>query len=384
MVESAVGKRAGLDTPRAVPGTTAGGYLPALDGLRAVSILLVVVAHLDITQLVPGGFGVTLFFFISGYLITGQLLKSLRTRGRIDFAAFYLRRALRLLPAGLAYIVVAGAGFQLLGGRISPAGWLAALFYTANYCEIWQGYVSNLAGIRHPFNILWSLAVEEHFYVLWPAALACLAPARDGGRRAILLVLGVCLAVLVWRFYLMDVCTSIGAGGASFCGPRTLIAGNDFNRFYMATDTRLDSIGWGALMALLEGRVVLVGRWRAVGGVALLILSFALPGQWGRHVLRGTVQGVALLGLVPWLLQPGSWPNRLLCLPPALLLGRLSYSLYLWHWAALMAADAIAPSSDAAWRMIAVSLSLSLACASYWGIERPMLRVRRRFGSHAV
>jgi peptidoglycan/LPS O-acetylase OafA/YrhL len=367
-----------------MPGATPAAYRPALDGLRAVSILLVVVAHLHVTPLVPGGFGVTLFFFISGYLITGQLLKSLRAGGRIDFAGFYLRRALRLLPAGLTYIVLAGGAFQILGGRISLAGWLAALFYGANYHDIWQGYISNLPGIRHPFNILWSLAVEEHFYALWPALLACLAIGRNGGRRAIFLVLGVCLGVLLWRFWLMHACTGAGADVPAYCGPRMSWSGGDFNRFYEATDTRLDSIGWGAIMALLEGRVTLAGRWRAGAGLALLVLSFALTGPWGRYVLRGTVQGVALLGLVPFLLQPGSWPNRLLCIKPALLLGRLSYSLYLWHWAALTVADVLVPTSGAVWRSLALPLSLALASASYWGIERPVLGVRRHFGSHAT
>ena len=141
-------------------------YLPVLDGLRAVSILLVLLSHLGLDHVLPGAFGVTLFFFISGYLITRQLCGGLARTGRIGFGRFALRRVLRLMPAGLAYILVAGLAYCAAGGLITPAGWLAAIFYGANYYDLWAGYHSTLPGVRHPFNILWSLAIEEHFYAL--------------------------------------------------------------------------------------------------------------------------------------------------------------------------------------------------------------------------
>ena len=358
-------------------------YLPPLDGLRAVSILLVVVSHLGLDRVLPGAFGVTLFFFISGYLITRQLLQSLRATGRIDFAGFYLRRALRLMPAGLAYIVVAGATFQLAGGHVPPWGWAAALFYGANYYDLWAGFHSTLQGVRHPFNILWSLAVEEHFYLIWPALLVAL----HRRRHAASWVFSICIAVLLWRLYLLHGCFPTGVP-SGVCGPPNPNPLWRYNRLYLPTDARLDSIAWGALLALLEGGAAPATLRRAVGhpaaavGFVLLAASFALTGPLGRFGLRPTVQGVALLGIVPWLLWRPTPVRRLLSVPPMLLLGRLSYSLYLWHWGALGVADYLAPANHLMWLAIAIPLSGGLAATSYAGIERPMLRWRRRFGSH--
>ncbi len=346
-------------------------YLPALDGLRAVSILLVVLSHLGLDHVVPGAFGVTLFFFISGFLITRQLAGALARSGHIDFPGFYLRRALRLMPAGTAYIALAGLAYVAAGGRIDPAGWIAALLYGANYYDLWAGYHSTLPGVRHPFNILWSLAIEEHFYALWPACLLLVGI----GRRAVLSVALLCLAVLLWRLWLWNFCFTPGAPGV--CGPGNPNPLWHYNRLYLATDTRLDGIAYGAILALTPL------RGRPISGVLLLALSFALPGPFCRHVLRPSLQGAALLGLVRWLLESQGWMHRALCTLPARWLGRLSYSLYLWHWGALGVADYCYPAGGARWLMVAVPLSLALAMASYAGIEQPMLRWRRRFGSHA-
>jgi peptidoglycan/LPS O-acetylase OafA/YrhL len=296
------------------------------------------------------------------------------------------------MPAGVIYIVVAGAFFQFAGGHISAAGWAAALAYGANYYDLWAGYHSTLPGVRHPFNILWSLAVEEHFYLLWPLLLLALYRTR----LAVPAVLGICVGVLLWRLYLLHACFAPGA--PLVCAPPNPNPLWRYNRLYLPSDARLDSIAWGALLALMERapvravavRAVAVragawraGAWRAVAGGALLAGSFALVGPLGRHGFRPTVQGVGLLGVVPWLVWQDSPVRRVLSMTPALLLGRLSYSLYLWHWGALGVADYLRPGGGAGWLLVAVPLSAGLACASYLGIERPMLRLRRRFGSHA-
>jgi peptidoglycan/LPS O-acetylase OafA/YrhL len=349
-------------------------YLPALDGLRAVSILLVVVAHLGADRLVPGAFGVTLFFFISGFLITRQLRAGLVKDGRIGFSGFYARRALRLMPAALAYIGVAGLGYVAAGGTITAAGWAAALFYGANYYDLWVGYHSNLTGVRHPFNILWSLAIEDHFYLIWPALLAVLWRGRWALGAALLL----CAAVLCWRLWLWNVCFVPGA--PLVCGPENPNPLWRYNRLYLATDARLDSIAWGAILALAPVRA---SPGRAAAGAALLLAGFCVPGAFARHVLRPTLQGVALLGVVPWLLAGETAVHRALRAAPVRLVGRLSYSVYLWHWAALAVADGVFRAGGLAWLVVAVGLSGGLAAGSYWGIERPMLGVRRRFGSAA-
>jgi peptidoglycan/LPS O-acetylase OafA/YrhL len=349
-------------------------YLPALDGLRAVSILLVVLSHLGADRLVPGAFGVTLFFFISGFLITRQLRGALLTNGRIGFASFYLRRALRLMPAALAFVGLAGLGYVVAGGTITTVGWVAALFYGANYYDLWVGYHSTLAGVRHPFNILWSLAIEEHFYLIWPAMLAVLWR----GRWALTAALLLCVAVLCWRLWLWNACFVPGA--PLVCGPENHNPVWRYNRLYLATDARLDSIAWGAILALAPMRA---SAGQAAAGVACLLAGFFVPGAFARHVLRPSLQGVALLGVVPWLLSGETVVHRALRVGPVRLVGRLSYSLYLWHWAALAVADGVCRAGGVAWVVVAVGLSGGLAAASYWGIERPMLGVRRRFGSAA-
>lgn len=355
---------------------TQAGYLPALDGLRAVSILLVVVSHLGLGRFVPGALGVTLFFFISGYLITRQLLQALARRGRIGLASFYLRRALRLLPASLVFVAVAGGVFVAAGGGVTAAGWAAAVLYGANYYDLWAGFRSTLPLVRHPFNILWSLAIEEHFYAIWPVMLALMWRRR----MALSGVVGLCLAVLAWRAWLLGTCFHVGAPW--YCAPENPSLLWRYNRLYLATDTRLDSIAWGAVLALLEYHGRLPRAWVAWPALVLLAASFVGGGPLARDVLRPTLQGVALLGLFPRLLGAGAVP-RLLAAPAAVFVGRLSYSLYLWHWGALMLADMLAPRETACWVAMAGVLSGSLALASYYGIERPMLRLRRRFGSAA-
>ena len=358
-------------------------YVPALDGLRAVSITLVILAHCGLDRVLPGAFGVTLFFFISGLLITRQLLSALAARGKIGLGGFYLRRALRLMPAGLLYVAVAGAVFSLTGGHISPADWAAALGYGANAYDLWAGYRSDLAGVRHPFNILWSLAIEEHFYLLWPLALTLFWRCRIALPAALVL----CLAVLAWRFFLFRHC--VGDPLPGVCG---IVQDNPlwhYKRLYLGTDTRCDSILWGAVLACAE-RALPATSARAAGSkplcaAALLALAagFAASSPLWRDVLRTSLQGAVLVVLVPACLAAGTRVQRMLSVPPAIVVGRLSYSLYLWHWGAFAFADYLWPHGALRLAFIGLPLAALLASASYWGVERPMLRLRRRAGSHA-
>jgi peptidoglycan/LPS O-acetylase OafA/YrhL len=355
-----------------------GEYIPAIDGLRAISILLVVGSHAGLDHVLPGAFGVTLFFFISGYLITSQLLRTLRANGRLLLAGFYARRLLRLTPAAVIYTLMAGVAFALAGGRISAGGWAAAMLYGANYYDLWAGYRTSLPGVRHPFNILWSLAIEDHFYALWPALLAVLWRVRI----AVAALAVLCVAVLCWRAWLYGTC--LNAAAPAVCGPRADAMGR-FNRLYLATDTRIDSIAYGALLAL-------AGASRrgsdAVGGACVLLAAFLLPGDFARQVIRTSLQGIALLGLFPALIADRGAISRLLSATPAVAIGRLSYSLYLWHWGAFALADGLATHAGTArygllWQAVALPLACTSTLLSYQYIERPMLAWRRRAGSHA-
>lgn len=361
-------------------------YIPALDGLRAVAVLLVVASHAAPAHVVPGGFGVTLFFFISGYLLTGQLTNEYLRTGRIDFLGFYLRRMLRLLPAALVFVAVSGAVFLAMGGSLGAAEWGSALLYGANYYDIFAGYRSDVAvtglhgpvTVAHPFSILWSLAVEEHFYLLWPVTL--LALLRWGGWRAAAAFLAVlCLLEPLWRAHLHALCQT--PLPAASCGAAPEL------RIYAATDTRFDSLAFGALAAVLVVQTetrrflsVLHARSAQAAALALLAAGFLVRDETFRDVSRYSAQGLAFLIAVPALLVGASRLRRLLERRIPVLIGRLSYSIYLWHWLAGMIAAAFA-QAPALQTAAYLALTVLMSAGSWFAIERPMLRLRRSAGS---
>ncbi len=348
-------------------------YLPALDGLRAVSILLVLLAHGGLERIVPGGLGVTVFFFVSGYLITGQLAREHATTGRIAWGGFYARRAVRLMPAALGYVAIAGGAFVLLGGHVGARAWLASVFYGSNYASVFSRTLdSSLPGVPHPFTILWSLAVEEHFYFVWPVTLALLlARGRTTTLAALLLVTA---AELAWRVHLAPLCDLHAAANHGLCGL------HPDDRIYKATDTRLDSLAFGAIAAL-AGRTRFA-RPLVAGAAMLLIASLTFRNPIARDTWRCTAQGVALLVLVPALIHGDGPVRRVLGSLPLRTIGRLSYGLYLWHWLALMLAARFAPHGPRFVLCFGV-LTTVFAVASWYGLEQPFLALRRRLGSGA-
>lgn len=371
-------------------------YVPALDGMRAVSVGLVVASHLGLGSFVPGGLGVTIFFFISGFLITRQLLAERAATGGIAIGAFYVRRALRLYPALLVMVAVGGALFATLGGRITAAQVAAALLYYANYFFYGGGFDTGLPDTFHPYSILWSLAVEEHYYLCFPLLVLLLAGNRlrfTWGLAAAIVAVGL------WRWHVALVCHA---------DPAACLGGVPEDRVVRATDTRVDSILFGALLATaLDTRLgpgllrLLRTPLAAVAGAVLLLLSLVFRDPLFRDSFRFSVQGIALLLGIGGVLFSArfGWVRGLLSIRPAVLLGRWSYSLYLWHWIVLVLACAAFPQAvgrrvtqdggfGVEWFALIVppllALSLATSCASYYGIEQPMVRLRRRFGAHAV
>jgi peptidoglycan/LPS O-acetylase OafA/YrhL len=357
--------------------------LPALDGLRAVSILLVAFSHLLLLMgigVIPGGFGVTVFFFISGFIITRLLLQESTDTGRVRLAAFYVRRVFRLAPALLAYVGISVAVLSMLGLNIPGSDVAATLLYYANYHAIYNGFtVTGGEGVFSPLAITWSLAIEEHFYFLFPICLVMLRKKTD----RLLVALGIFVAlVTVWRIYLVF-----------YIGLDNLPT----YRIYMGTDTRLDSIAYGCLLAVLFQRAEihndvrakrLLDRLQTTAGLwaagALIAVSFASRSPEFRETVRYAIQGLALVPLfcaLFWTDSAPGWLKATLQNRAMVFFGQISYSLYLYHFLGLAVTQRafrdVAPIGQVA---LAWCMAIAGSLISYYVIEGPA----RKFGAQIV
>ncbi|HEX4198297.1 MAG TPA: WecB/TagA/CpsF family glycosyltransferase [Caulobacteraceae bacterium] len=348
-------------------------YVPGLDGLRAICVTLVVLSHLEFGAVVPGGLGVTIFFFISGYLIIRLLMAEHDAFGAVDLPRFYGRRLLRLLPELMVLMAVLGLGLgPLLNQPLRPSALAAGLFYWTNYYVIFGAGAAcdHCAVTGH----LWSLAVEEHFYLLAPLAMAAAAFAP---RRLLALFGAAIVGAMAWR--------AVAYYGLHHSELYT----------YEATECRLDSIGWGCLAAVLERHSAgVAGLIRRRGGVvfalgaALMLVSLAVRDDGFRATFRYSLQGLSLLALVlPLATAPALAPlSRLLELAPLRWMGRRSYGGYLWHYTALsgvgFALGVNGPLQNASLhqRLLAAPLVLAatfaLAALSYEWVFKPAQRLK--------
>jgi len=359
-------------------------YLRGLDGLRALAVLLVLVAHLGLNQAIPGGFGVTVFFFISGLLITRLLLAEYAQSGTIAVGRFYLRRLIRLYPALLAAILLGALVFWMAGGILTWEKMAAALLYYINYYDIYSQLVQTRIGFD-PFSTLWSLAVEQQFYLLFPGLCLLMLRGHGNWRRLCWTLAAALLLGLLWRLALHH-------GGASS------------RRLYMGTDTRIDNIFYGAWLALIlacdtqqKWRHFCSSRLVQLACLALLLLCFVLRQPGFRDTLRYSLQGLALMPLITAICFTTSLTplTRLLEQSALRRVGHWSYSLYLTHPIAIVMAEMVWGPGSALphslglvnflyFALTAVLLSFTLTAASYYGVEQPLLQWRRRFGAHIV
>ncbi len=339
--------------------------IPSLDGIRAIAIALVFFAHSGLQNLVPGGLGVTIFFVLSGYLITTLLRAEYCATQTIDFSMFYLRRLLRLMPPLLLVISAAVLLSQLgvIDGHFSGTGLLSVLFYFGNYFVI----AHDFAGIPAGVGVVWSLAVEEHFYLFFPPLAVLLL--RFCNRRGSVQILSVlCLAVLGWR------CLLALHGAAE-------------PYLNMATDTRVDSILVGCIMALgcnpwldpVAQRSSLAHAALGIGCVLILVGSLLYREDFFRLSLRYSVQSLAVAPLIYLaVVRAETAPFRWLNARPMRYLGSVSYSIYLSHQVVLFFVERHWPQLN--WvTTITITAALTLALAEpmrRW-IERPCADLRR-------
>lgn len=341
--------------------------IPSLDGIRTFSFLLVFLAHAGV-PLIPGGFGVTVFFFLSGYLITTLLRREAASTGGVSLKLFYLRRALRILPP--FYLVLAIAlGLTLVGvlpGPVEPAPLLAQALHYSNFYVIGHGWDGLLSGT----GVYWSLAVEEHFYLLFPALYLLMLHLRFPGRTQHAVILGACALILCWRCWLVF--------GEGVAGERT----------YIGSDTRFDSMLFGCALAVWGNPAIdfapaprpnAIELLAAALGLALLLGSFMLRGMEFRETIRYTMQGVGLYPLFFLSVRHPRWfVMPLLNWKPVRFVGTLSYSLYLLHQVVLHALPSV-PFIARAFAAFAISLALSLAIWRY--VERPCAKLRSRLSA---
>ncbi len=350
------------------------GYIPALDGFRGLAILMVVISHYGYGNLIPGGFGVTLFFFISGFLITRLMINEQRKDGHIDLKNFYIRRLLRLYPALLLMTAISSLFVVVSQCDLRPGELLSTLFYYRNYYMVYFSEDVSLQCSR-VFNIVWSLAIEEHFYIVFP--LLFIAFAKRPGQLIFLMVVGV-LAVLAWRLYIV---ATQGINAFSIY------------KIYNLTETRADAIMYGCLVSF-----ILASRWElpylrftchrltVAGALALLLFTFVYRDGTFRETVRYTLQSVSIALFVPAILYGRPYTAILKFLNTAwlTLIGRLSYSIYMFHWFGVCVAEnLISPNHRSLpWLLTALPVGLALSLFSYHFVEKPMNRLRKRFGSN--
>ncbi|MCI4656511.1 acyltransferase family protein [Cryobacterium zhongshanensis] len=370
-------------------GTRDARRLSGLDGLRGIAVSIVLVFHF-LPGILPGGFvGVDVFFVISGFLITGLLADEYARSGRISLRRFWGRRVRRLVPPLVPLVLLCCTAAWLLGGDVLVGlGWqvLGAVTFGYNWASIAGSASYFSATSPELFRNLWSLAVEEQFYLVWPFVLLALMLVRSA-RFRLALVCALAVSSVVWMGFLFQ-------------------PGADPTRVYYGSDTHSFGLFAGAALALLlrrptglgavnpggavaragsggftrfAARLPSPGRLRPwLGVVALAGIGAAaawLPAE-GPLAYRGGLFGISVLsGVVIWAAVRGARFGRWLDTPVLRWLGERSYGIYLWHWPVFVLAGVAWPAAGVGVELLVAAVAVLVAAASYRWLEQP---VRRR------
>ena len=348
-------------------------YITGLDGIRAIAVIMVLAYHLKLALFKSGFLGVTVFFVLSGYLITGILISEVEEEGTIDLKNFWLRRIRRLVPAVMSMAVVIIFVSAVVNRIIFTKGCKDFLASVLGFNNWWQIFnkVSyfEAAGVPSPFTHCWSLAIETQFYLIYPLILLGiykLVKSREEGRaKRGLLFAGVTLMLALISVILMIV----------LFDPQ-----QDASRVYYGTDTRAFSLLFGALLAILWDYRMVPRRLSAsvnmvLGSVSfavLLVMTIAINGSSNFWYRGGQFVGTILTVLVIYIvLGRKTWLSRFLSNPVLKWIGDRSYSIYLWHYPIILL---ISKGIKASWwiTLIEIVLSVVLAELSYRFIETPI------------
>ena len=360
-------------------------YIPSLDGIRVFAFAIVFLAHAGLGQWIPSGFGVTIFFFLSGYLITTLIRREYEKFGNLDFKLFYMRRILRIWPSFYLTLMVA-TGLTWIGflsGSLELPAVLIQLLHVANY-GVMNGWTAMAPGT----DVYWSLAVEEHFYLIFPWFYLFLIRCKLTSKQQAGVMLVLCALILVWRCILVF----------GLSAPET--------RVFYGTDTRIDSILFGCILAVHGNPMLDHSSSSSVGttghssistlskqlllpiGFGLLAISFAVRNAEFRETLRYTIQGLALIPIfIVAIREPKFMLFRWLNIGWIRFLGLMSYSLYLVHHVVMIGVSFWVLQWNLQWHPVSqgalsLGLSIAIAYALYITIEQPMVHIRKQFARH--
>jgi peptidoglycan/LPS O-acetylase OafA/YrhL len=354
-----------MSTEVGSPGLPHRGHIPGLDGIRGLAIGLVLFSHSVIydgsSSIRPIGFhagyiGVSIFFVLSGYLITTVLLREEERTGGISLRLFYLRRALRLFPALWLYLLVVGAIW--LAGGLPYHPWHSFVSSLL--------YLRNLVGRGHETDHLWSLSIEEQFYLVWPLVMIML---RCRHRARLFIALAVLIGITLWRIYAAR--TGLASAGD----------------LYIRSDFRFDSPLFGCVLALAQrvpwgtrvwtNSTALRNDLMTLVGVVGLALWVGLG--MDEVVYPGTdATAVCMLGVALVMSQTGvrGWLSNAFTWPPLVALGQVSYGIYLWQQ--LFLGPRSLGFEGIRVFPLGMLATFAVALASFWCLEKPLLRLKDR------
>ena len=355
-------------------------YLPSIDSLRALAVLAVIIYHVDVNYL-PGGFlGVDLFFVLSGYLISSLIIKEYRKTGSINLYNFYLRRARRLLPAVYFMITVGIILMVMFNEVLLKKSHLDAIFgyiYSSNWWYIFHklDYFDTF-GSQSPFKHLWSLAIEEQFYMIFPLLFLLINSKKKGkdgtyklSKSFLYIVLGLIFVSLVIHILLFDI--------------------NNISRIYFGTDTRAFSLLVGVVGAILypmdklntkiTPQENLVYSVVSLISIAALITIMIYTSEYNTWLYRGGFLLVAILGIII-IISSGKQHTvmaKLLSFKPVVFIGKISYSLYLWHFPILVLTTPVSEigNPNIFYVILRVILTFIVAIISYVFVETPIRKL---------
>jgi peptidoglycan/LPS O-acetylase OafA/YrhL len=337
-------------------------FRPDIEGLRALAVGLVIASHAELPFLRGGFVGVDVFFVLSGYLITSLLVQEISSSGTVNFARFYARRARRLLPAAITMVVVVCVAEAIIMNPLAQFNTLKSAFATILYCSnLYFAHLQLQYFFQHSVtaNALlhtWSLALEEQFYLIWPVLLLLLARTikRVKWRAAALAAISLASFLLcVW-----------------LTGRNSVLA-------FFLTPARVWELGAGGLLVFIPERWLLERRrlWSWMGGIGLMALiagaELIRTSQFPGYIATIPVLGTLLL-LLAGVGAPESPAPWFLSTRPAQIIGRLSYSIYLWHWPVIVIGRQLFQNNSVLIRMSWIAVACVLAAATYALVENPI------------